>query len=323
MTKISNPEVTAIVRSVGERTEQACRYLLSQQIPEENIVTINEVPFSAAVAKTFKVGIERGLPWTLCIDADVLVKQGAVSELLAAAEQLEEESFGLQGLILCKFFGGLRGAGNRLYRTSLLPQALDCIPQEETIRPETDTVRAMEAKGYPWKLVEVTVGLHDYEQYYKDIYRKCFTQAHKHHYLMKNLFQPLWTRQAKEDPDYQVALWGLRAGQIYDGEVQINIEQFPNQIDQLLAMKGWKEKNNEVSMRELAALDIKQRIDDFIPSQEYLDNFKPSLDKLLGKIPPQQKLEKKPNNPSGLKRVPWFLGKGLQKVGRVVESYSK
>ena len=322
-TQFSPKDVTAIVRSAGERTEQACRYLLSQQIPEDNIVTIKEVPFSKAVAKTFKVGLERGLPWTLCIDADVLVKQGAVSELLSEAEQLEENSLGLQGLILCKFFGGLRGAGNRLYRTSLLPQALDCIPKEETIRPETDTIRNMEAKGFSWKLVETAVGLHDYEQYYKDIYRKCFIQAHKHNYLMKKLFEPLWTRYANEDADYQVALWGLRTGQIFDGEVQINTQQFPEQINQLLAMKGWQEKRDQLSSEELSELDVKQIIDNFTPSQEYIENFKPSLDRLLGKIPPKQKSKQTPKKPTGLKVVPWFIGKGLQKVGRIVESYSK
>ena len=316
-TQFSPKEVTGIVRSVGERTEQACRYLLSQQIPEENIVTINEVPFSVAVAKTFKVGLERNLPWTLCLDADVLIKQGAVNELLSAAEQLEETSLGLQGLILCKFFGGLRGAGNRLYRTSLLPQALDCIPQQETIRPETDTILGMEAKGFSWQLVEVTVGLHDYEQYYKDIYRKCFTQAHKHHYLMKKLFEPLWSRQASVDSDYQVALWGLRAGQIFDGEVQINTEQFPDQINELLAIKGWQEKRDRLSLEELSQIDVKQMIDSFDPCEEYLQYFKPSLDRLLRKIPKQSKQSR------GVKKAANFIGKGLQQLGRIIESYSE
>ncbi len=322
--QLSVKDVTAIVRSVGERTEQACRYLLSQQVPEENIVTINEVPFSAAVAKTFKVGLEKGLPWTLCLDADVLVKQGAVSELLVEAEKIQENVFGLQGLILCKFFDGDRKAGNRLYRTSLLVQGLESIPNQETIRPETDTVRAMETKGFPWEVVDVTVGLHDYEQYYKDIYRKCFTQAHKHQHLINVLFNPVWTRRAEKDPDYRVALWGLRAGQIFDGEVQIDTRQFPDQIEQLLAMQGLQEKADQLSQSELSNLDVKKIIDNFNPSPEYVEHFQPDLDRFLGKIPKVEPSPRSHNqNPTGFKQIPRFLGRGFQKVGRILQSYSQ
>lgn len=265
--QISAKDVTAIVRSVGERTEEACRYLLSEQVPEENIITINEVPFSAAVAKTFKLGLERGLPWTLCIDADVLLKEGAVAELLAVAEKLDENVFEIQANVLCKFYGGFRQAGNHLYRTSLLAKALECIPTTEVIRPETATILQMEKRGFPWYRQDFVVGLHDYEQYYKDIYRKAFIFAHKHRHI--SIIEPMWQRLASEDRDYQIALWGLRAGRIFDGEVTIDIRQFPNEIDNLLLAKGWQEKSL-LSTDEIVSTKITDTIANFTFSPEYI-----------------------------------------------------
>lgn len=291
----TSKQVTAIVRSVGERTENACYKLLAQQVPEENIVIINEVPFSAAVAKTFQVGIERGLPWTLCIDADVLLKDGAVNDLLTIASQANENVFAIQSSILCKFFGGSREAGNHLYRTSLLNKALDCIPKTEVIRPESNTIKKMVSQGFSWlRKKELTIGLHDYEQYYVDIYRKAFVQAHKHDYLATTLFEPLWNKYKHQDPDYQVALWGLKAGQIYDGKVAIDIRQFPDQINELLQTQGWQEKT-EMVLNSLSALEIAKIIDNFQPSSEYQEfdrwrkggnqqTVKAKLKKILAKI---------------------------------------
>ena len=209
---IAAKDVTAIVRSVGERTETACYNLLAEQVPAENIVIINEVPFSAAVAKTFQVGIERGLPWTLCIDADVLLRYGAVNDLLAIAAQADKNVFEIQSNILCKFFGGPRQAGNHIYRTSLLNKALDCIPKTEVIRPETNTIKQMAARGFPrLEIKKLTIGLHDYEQYYVDIYRKAFVQAHKHGHLATTLFDPFWNKY-KHDIAVVCAIISASAG---------------------------------------------------------------------------------------------------------------
>lgn len=268
---VASKYVTAIVRSVGKRTETACYNLLAEQVPAENIVIINEVPFSAAVAKTFQVGIERGLPWTLCIDADVLIRDGAVNDLLTVAARADKNIFEIQTNILCKFFGGARQAGNHLYRTSLLNKAFDCIPQQEVIRPETHTIRQMAKRGFPWLEVrELTIGLHDYEQYYVDIYRKAFIQAHKHSHYQPMLFEPLWGRLCNEDFDYQVALWGLDAGKTFKGEVRIDTRQFPEEIDRLLQVRGRQEKEELISTKFSGSV-IARAIAGFQPPPEYRD----------------------------------------------------
>lgn len=220
-------EVTAVIRSAGERTEAACNHLLSSQVSEENISVIHERPFTKALERTFEIGMQRGRPWTLVVDADVLIRDGAISQILEMAEQAEDNVFEVQGRMLDKLFGGARPCGLHLYRTALLPEAIDCIPaQGVTMRPETLVLRRMASRGYPWVQEEIVVGLHDYEQYYRDIYRKAFAHAHKHGRYVPHL-ESLWRRLAEEDPDYQVALWGLRAGQIFDGTVKIGMVHRP------------------------------------------------------------------------------------------------
>ena len=55
-------DTCVVIRSAGERTEELCRYLAAQQVPEENVVVIREHPFSRAVLKSFEVGLDFGLP---------------------------------------------------------------------------------------------------------------------------------------------------------------------------------------------------------------------------------------------------------------------
>ncbi|MFQ5575287.1 MAG: hypothetical protein ACE5E0_06670, partial [Terriglobia bacterium] len=121
-------DVTVVIRSVGERTEAECRNLIAQQVPQENIVIVSNAPFSATLADSYRAGIERGLAWTLCVDADVLLRRHAVSEMLNVACDLPAEACEVQGLMLDKFMGGPRTGGTKLYRTSLLSRALELIP---------------------------------------------------------------------------------------------------------------------------------------------------------------------------------------------------
>ena len=104
-------DLTIIIRSSGERTVDNCKFLIEQQVPGNNVIIIEETPFSAALKKCFEVGIERGLKWTLCIDADVLVQDGIIAKLLKYAKTAGENIFEIQGLVIDKFFPIKRPAG--------------------------------------------------------------------------------------------------------------------------------------------------------------------------------------------------------------------
>jgi hypothetical protein len=215
--------LTVIIRSVGERTEQICHQLIKAQcIPEENIVIVNEMPFSAALRKSYQIGLERCLPWTLCVDADVLLRPLSVKTLQKYAAEQGGNVFEIQGFVLDKFFGGPRHGGPHLYRSALFEKALSLMPTGgEDIRPEGSTLEKMKANGFPYVVVPYLTGIHDFEQYYRDIYRKCFVQAHKH-LEYADLFVEIWRAGAEHDYDFQVALNGFANGIRLKDDVSID-----------------------------------------------------------------------------------------------------
>jgi hypothetical protein len=186
------------------------------------IFTVREVPFSAAVAAAFRVGIEQGRPWLLCIDADVLPIARGIRALLEARSGLSSDCIEVQGLVHDKFFNITRPAGNHLYRTTLVKRALALIPNEGTsLKPESDMLRELASRGRPSLQSSVVVGAHDFEQYYRDIFRTNFLQARKHHNHLDYLVG-YWNALAARDPDFRVALAGLEAGLNHEGAMLVD-----------------------------------------------------------------------------------------------------
>lgn len=308
--------LTVVIRSIGERTEGLCRKLISRQISEKNIITINKTPFSAALADSYRAGIQRGLKWTLCVDADLLLRPDAIMTLLKTGNESEDNVFLIQGLILDKFFGGPRPAGNPLYRTALLHKALELIPQEETsLRPERDTLRRMEEKGYLKKQIPVTLGLHDFEQYYKDIYRKCFIQAHKHDYRL-DFFVSYWRRLRDKDFDFQVALTGLSAGILAERqEARIDARKFPASLENITSQEI-KEKS-PISKDFL--IDVEKVISEWREPEEYKKYFSATSYKTK-KYSKQERLSELKKQLGILQLIIWLLGWLLYKTGLKIKN---
>ncbi len=206
-----------------ERTTALCEHLIRQFAPPENVRVIQERPFSAAVRKGFELGAASGLKWTCCIDADVLVLEEAVAEQLRLAETLDDDIFCVQGLVYGKFLPIKRPAGNHIYRNALAERAIPLIPSDgNALRPESVTTQAMKDQGYFTYQTNVVLGLHDYEQYYSDIYRKCFLHINKHEEDLMPMVESHWRKHQAEDQDYAVALLGALMGKVYEGTVYID-----------------------------------------------------------------------------------------------------
>jgi surface carbohydrate biosynthesis protein len=239
--KVEN--LTVIIRSVGERTESYSEYLVKQQVPQQNIIIVHKSPFSEALRESFKIGIDRGLPWTVCIDADILIKPNSLQELLSIANRQRGDIFEIQGQILDKFFGGPRDGGPHMYRTSLLSKAIDFIPEEGSgLRPENSTILKMKENGYPHVQIPLVLGLHDFEQNYRDIFRKCYVQAHKHSQFIER-FINYWRLMADEDKDFQVALWGLASGIARTNNIRVDVQNTPFDFYEFMKGNNFIEKD--------------------------------------------------------------------------------
>ena len=313
---------SVIIRSAGERTEQLCRKLIIEQgVSPENLVAIKEVPFSAALKKSFQAGIERGLKWTLCNDADVLLRPGAVEAMLNLAEQQDEHVYEIQGFILDKFIGGPRNGGIHLYRTSLLSKALEQLPPDgANVRPEFHTLQRMAAIGYPYKTIPFLVGIHDFEQYYLDIFRKCFIHAHKHLDLTE-LFLSFWREKANNDMDYAVALHGFASGVEHLGEVSIDSRQV---IFQNILSKYQVQEKGELDSSDYSLAAIEELINNWVEPDLYRE-LHPDKFGLVSaadeKISKKQRISQLAADLGIFKLIPYLIGSALQKAGKWLQDW--
>ena len=234
---------TVVIRGAHERTEVVCFELVKEQFPAERIILIHERPFTTALRRSFEIGIERGMEWTLCLDADVLIRQRAISDLLEAVSALPADTLGGSGYVFDKLRDGRRPGGLHLYRTSLLPHALSFIPAPSSaLRPETHVKQCMESSGHPWKLLDMTLGLHDFEQFYSDIFRKALVRARKSSSLNETMLRKALL-QAKSDTDFLVVSWGMRVGMNLTDQIDLDSKQWASEANILLLANDMREKN--------------------------------------------------------------------------------
>ena len=232
-----------------------------------------ERPFSAAVRRGFELGAASGLKWTFCIDADVLITEQGIRQQLQIAETLPDHIFCVQGLVLGKFLPIKRPAGNHLYRNALVAQAIPLIPKDgHALRPESVTTQAMKDRGYLTYQTNVVLGLHDYEQYYHDIYRKCFLHVNKHEEDLMPRVESYWRQHQAHDQDYAVALLGALAGKVYEGTVYIDKQFQEEEARKMLAIKHINEKE-ALSLAAYTPQKIAEIVATFQPN-EWIQMYK-------------------------------------------------
>lgn len=183
-----------------------------REIDRDTLYTVERVPFLAALSRCFEIGIESKAEWLITVDADVLLRAGALQILLSEAKKMPSSYVQIEGMMLDKITQRLRWAGLRCYRIDFLPIALDLLPAAgESLRPESATISRMELLGYGSRRSHRLYGVHDFEQYHRDIYRKAFVHAHKHPSWVAEIL-PLWRKSVTSDLESRVALQGAIDG---------------------------------------------------------------------------------------------------------------
>ncbi|WP_417237084.1 MULTISPECIES: hypothetical protein [Flavobacteriaceae] len=230
---LTNSNVTVIIRATDERSIEACKQCVLTEIKESNLHIIKEVPFSKAVQKTFEIGIASNEKWTLAIDADLILLPNAITNMLKAAEKYNDNLYVFQGFILDKFKCGIRQGGPHLYKTENLKIALKLVDDiEMSLRPESDIYKKMSKQGYDIVLEKKIYALHDFFQYYKDIYRKAYFHGIKHK-GWKTLL-PKWLDKGSLDFDYRIASIGFLDGYYAEKQVYPSINEFDSKVKYLL-----------------------------------------------------------------------------------------
>ncbi len=249
---------TVVIRSAGERTKEACLHLVLQEVPEEDVHIIEKEPFEEALRETYRIGMNSKKEWLIALDADVLPRQGFTGEIAKITDSLKNRVFTFKPMIYDKLFFKHRMAGFRVYRTRYLEEALAIIPPNgvET-RPESFAVAQMEKKKLKALVFEYVAGLHDFEQYYRDIYRKTYFHSYKH---MHQLFMVIedWKKESNRDSDYKVALKGALDGLMSLDEPLPDIRFFKKRSKNILKSINLIEKD------ELSLNSIENRVEEIL-----------------------------------------------------------
>jgi hypothetical protein len=173
-------EVSIVVRHVNERSLDACVKQLKFAFPDSPIRLVSAVPFDSCLKLAFEASLEMRRPWSLHVDADMLCLARPLYSLVEYAKRQRENTFSFGCMVYDRIFLESRYCGLSLYRTKFLEYAKNMIaPAGQTGRPETFVKRLMARAGFPVICTDILVGLHDYEQYYRHIFRKVLLQKSK------------------------------------------------------------------------------------------------------------------------------------------------
>lgn len=242
MSPLKENNFIVVIRSARERTRDVCKQIILNELPEQDLKIIELTPFEEALRESYRVGIKSKKEWLVTIDADVLPKKEFLSEISSLTQKVPDDLFAFKPMIYDKILIKHRLAGLRVYRTKFLRKAYEFIPLNgEQIRPEEYTVSKMEKEGYKTKIFEYVGGLHDFEQYYRDIYRKAFFHSTKHVAQVAELMDE-WKMHSFEDLDYKVMVKGAIDGLLSEKKPKADLRFFEKMSRKALEELGLEEK---------------------------------------------------------------------------------
>lgn len=219
-------DVTVVIRAAGERTLPLCRELAERQVLPGSVCVVQAAPFEEALRQSFQAGMEACAKWTATIDADVLPRPGVIAQMVTLADHMSRRVFQICGRVYDKLLLCARDGGLRLYRTATLDEIVSLIPERGTaVRPEFVATKRMMEHGWRCDLVDLVTGIHDFEQFYRDIYRKALLHAHKFTDEVGGVLSA-WRTLSMRDADYRVAIKGYCAGLQSDVCPQLDIRAF-------------------------------------------------------------------------------------------------
>lgn len=190
-----------IIRCCGERTESRCIELAKKQ---GDVYIVKASPFGETLRQSYKLALTFEQEWTPMIDADVLLRPGTIEQGIKYLQSCRDNVFCLDGKTKDKIFMRRRRAGIHIYRTSMISYAKKYI-NDKKLKPETHVRREMEKMGYVTVTGKTVFGFHDYEQYYRDLWRKAVAQSQKLAGLIRRSgIVKKWATLSLSDPDFLV-----------------------------------------------------------------------------------------------------------------------
>ncbi|MCG2590800.1 hypothetical protein [Rhodohalobacter sulfatireducens] len=305
------------IRSTGERTEKACiRSLLKEGIRESQINLIREAPFKKSLETCFQTAYKAQTKWLLTVDADMIIIPGTLRGFFQMAEEMPEQNLQIQGNNLDKFFASVRSGGPRIYRVDYLRTAYEISKNlPDNIRPESNVISELGEKEHPSRYISTVNCIHDFGQYYSDIYRKSYAHSIKHIKKLPKILQNTADKRAI-DPDYKVFIKGIFDSLLSDIDVSIDKRILKDETAQALQQLHISEKKDIPE-----SIDVQKIIKEYSLLDQWI-SYENCRIKDVPRTPTRlisENLKKKGN----IKGIMYLFGLTLSRAGEYLQRVGK
>jgi len=190
--------VAVIQRHAHERTQEVGLALAVREFPGSTVHAVAAGDFPTTLRRCFELAVELDREWTVTVDGDVLLLPGSGRSILRLIRLMPHRAGHADLLVQDRVTGEARSAGVRVYRTATMRIALEDGDWSGVLRPETHLLESL-AGVESWS-PSVLVGLHDHEQYLRDLFRTTLVMARKKAHQRERLLS-LWRTRADGDDD--------------------------------------------------------------------------------------------------------------------------
>jgi hypothetical protein len=236
--EVADGDVAVVQRHANERTQQAGLTLAEREFPGAVVTTVAAGDFPTTLRRCFETAVALDRKWTVTVDGDVLLLPGAGRAIRRLATRMPRRAGHVDLLVQDRVTGEARSAGVRLYRTATMREALLRGDWSGTLRPESALLASL--SGVDGWSPSVLVGLHDHEQFLRDLFRTAFVMIRKKAHQQDRLLA-LWATRADGDDDLAL-LAGGRAATREDLPFSIDATAYTELADELLSTAGLRER---------------------------------------------------------------------------------
>jgi len=247
-----NENFCVVLRSVGERTENASIKIVKNQVSDKDaFFLIKGKPFGEAHIESIQIALKSEAKWALFLDADVLLKDDAIETMLTIAKNAPIQFFQYNFRILDYEFEG-ESYGVHFYSTKFFNKALKYKEIAlQSSRPEYQVCYEIaKNERLPSLSSDAVVALHGYEQYYADLYRTAFVRSvryRRHLDFFLRSYSDGYLNNETTNFDKIFMFWGLIFGMIYGYDhykAPLDKTFYEEQVNKIFTHFGIREKSD-------------------------------------------------------------------------------
>jgi len=241
-------DIEFVIRTVGERTEDVCIELVNRQKKEYEILhVLRENTHLKAVESTIRIGINSNAKWLIAIDADMLLTPESLQSIRKEISISSSDTAIIHPAVVDKMYR-MRRWGLTVYRRSILNELDDKfqeIREKQHLKIEGAAIKALsEKKNRQVVFSRNVAAIHDFYQFYRDLYRKAYLNTLRNPGYNKQAAKH-WKRLAGADSDYLIMLKAMNDALKEKKSLTNSVSDFDSaKLEEIVVNQGLTEKSN-------------------------------------------------------------------------------